>query len=210
MRTFRRNLGIPVGAFVLLALSSVGVSGQEAFGTVTITQGGTGQGTVTSSPEGINCTLGSGDPSGACEATFAAGVRVKLKAVAADSSKFFGLAPVTSCPKPKSFRVEAGALVECQPIFEFKESRTFLLQAPIEGAGTMTSEPAGITCTRFADGTFTDAACAENFTNGITVTLTATAADGWAFQGFSGDDDCTDGAVVMDDSTRCVATFVQL
>lgn len=209
MRTFRRDLGIPVVAFVLLALSSVGVSGQEAFGTVTITQGGTGQGTVTSSPEGIDCTLGVGDPSGACEATFAAGTRVKLKAVAADSSRFVGWAPVTSCPKPKSFRVEAGALVECRPVFEFRESPTFLLQVPVEGAGTVTSEPAGINCTRLADGTFTDTACAENFVNGITVTLTATAADGWAFQGFSGDEDCTDGAVVMDDVTRCVATFAQ-
>jgi hypothetical protein len=42
MRTFLHNLGIPVVAFVLLGLSSVGVSGQEASGTVTITQGGMG------------------------------------------------------------------------------------------------------------------------------------------------------------------------
>jgi hypothetical protein len=210
MRTFLRTLGIPVVAFVLLGLSSVGVSGQETSGTVTITQGGTGQGTVTSSPEGINCTLGFGDPTGTCEATFPAGTRVKLKAVAADSSKFIGWAPVNSCPKPKSFQIEAGDLVECQPVFEFKESPTFLLQVPIEGAGTVTSEPAGINCTRLADGTFTDTACAENFTNGITVTLTATAADGWTFQGFSGDEDCIDGVVVMEDLTRCVATFVQL
>ena len=48
MCTFLRNLGIPVVAFVLLGLSAVGVSGQDAPGTVTITQGGTGQGTVTS------------------------------------------------------------------------------------------------------------------------------------------------------------------
>jgi hypothetical protein len=37
MRTLLRHLGIPVAALVLVALSSVGVAGQEEAGTVTIT-----------------------------------------------------------------------------------------------------------------------------------------------------------------------------
>jgi hypothetical protein len=80
----------------------------------------------------------------------------------------------------------------------------------VEGAGTVVSSPAGINCARNADGTFTSTACAVNFTNGITVTLTATPADDeWVFQGFSGGDpDCADGEVVMDALTSCVATFV--
>jgi hypothetical protein len=69
MRTFLRDLGTPVVAFVVVALSSGGALGQEAVGTVTITQGGTGQGTVTSSPEGITCTLGFGDPAGTMAST---------------------------------------------------------------------------------------------------------------------------------------------
>ena len=199
-----------IAAVMLVVLAAGDARGQEpGTGTIQIVQGGTGQGTITSDPAGIDCTLGFGDPTGTCEATFEAGTKVKLKAVAADSSKFIGWAPVNSCPKPKSFQIEAGDLVECQPVFEFTESPTFLLQVPIEGAGAVTSEPAGINCTRLADGTFTDTACAENFTNGITVTLTATAADGWTFQGFSGDEDCIDGVVVMEDLTRCVVTFVR-
>ena len=102
MCTFLRNLGIPVLAFVLLGLSAVGVSGQDASGTVTITQGGRGQGTVTSTPEGINCTLGFGEPTGPCDATFPAGTRVKLKAVAADTSKFVGWAPVPAARSPRA------------------------------------------------------------------------------------------------------------
>ena len=62
---------------------------------------------MTSDPAGINCTLSFGDPTGTCSFTFEAGTRVKLKAVAAGSSKFVGWSLVNSCPKPKSFRVEA-------------------------------------------------------------------------------------------------------
>jgi hypothetical protein len=207
MRALIRWLA-PALALLALAAAPGPVAGQTT-GTIEILQGGTGRGTITSVPAGIACTAGPEGLSGDCTATFEAGTKVRLKAVAADGSKFLGWAGNSTCPKGKSVTVEAGETHICQPVFEFIESPTFLLQVPIEGSGTVTSSPAGIECTRNPDGTFAGV-CAENFPNGSTVTLTAAAAEGWVFQGFSGEDlDCADGVVVMDALTRCVATFVQ-
>src|SRR5688500_1849436 len=106
MNVVIRWLCIPL-AVVLLALAFGQVRSQEPTGTIRIVQGGTGQGTVTSDPAGINCTLPIEDPTG-CSATFAAGTKVQLKADAAEGSKFEGWAPVNSCPKPKNLTIVAG------------------------------------------------------------------------------------------------------
>ena len=187
----------------------VGMS-QET-GTIQIVQGGTGQGTITSDPAGIDCTLGGeGGPTGTCEASFGAGTRVKLRAVAADNSKFLGWAPVTSCPKPKNLTVEAGDIISCQPVFEFRESPIFLLQVGFEGSGTITSSPEGINCTFDSDTGTLSGQCGNTFPNGATVTLTATPLDGWVFVAWSGEDrDCEDGMVTMDAAKRCIATFAR-
>ena len=187
----------------------VGLS-QES-GTIQIVQGGTGQGTVTSRPAGIDCTLGGPDgPTGTCEASFPAGTRVKLTADAADNSKFLGWAPVNSCPKPKNLTVGAGDLHSCQPVFEFRESPIFLLQVGHEGSGTITSSPEGIDCTFDSDTGTLSGQCGNIFANGATVTLTATPLGGWTFVAWSGEDrDCEDGVVTMDSAKRCIATFVR-
>lgn len=209
MHTIARWLGVPI-AVALIALTAGPVRGQ-ATGTVQIVQGGTGQGTVTSDPAGIDCTLGFGDPSGTCSATFEAGTRVRLKAVAADGSKFEGWAPVNSCPKPKNLTVVAGRTHSCQPVFSFTEPPELLLQTFLVGSGTVTSDPAGIACTRDEDAGTSTGPCGNTFPNGSTVTLTAAPAPGWAFQAWSGEDrDCEDGTVTMDQAQRCTATFVRV
>ena len=187
----------------------IGLS-QES-GTIQIVQGGTGQGTVTSRPVGIDCSLGGPDgPTGTCEASFPAGTRVKLTADAADNSRFLGWAPVTSCPKPKNLTVGAGDIHSCQPVFEFRESPEFLLQVGHEGSGTITSSPAGIDCTFDSDAGTLTGQCGAIFPNGATVTLNATPLEGWTFVAWSGEDrDCEDGVVAMDSAKRCIATFVR-
>jgi hypothetical protein len=210
MNQIARWVSVSLAATVLVALTVGHAWGQET-GTIELLQGGTGQGTVTSSPAGIDCTAGPDGLTGTCSATFEAGTKVRLKADAAPGSKFLGWAGNSSCPKGKTVTVEAGETHICQPVFEFTESPTFLLQVPLEGSGTVTSSPAGITCTQDVDAGTITGTCAENFANGSTVALTATPAEGWSFAGWSSEDrDCEDGTVTMDQLTRCTATFVRV
>jgi hypothetical protein len=212
MRALTRLLPLPLGLVALMAALGAAAA-QDATGTIQIVQGGTGIGTVTSDPAGIDCTLGGPDgPTGTCSATFDAGTRVRLRAVAADGSRFEGWAPVTSCPKPKNLTVEAGRTHTCQPVFSFTEPPELLLQAFLEGSGTVTSDPAGIACTADEDAGTLSGQCGSLFPNGSVVTLTATPAAGWVFQGWSAverDRDCADGVVTMDEAHACVATFVR-
>ncbi len=66
------------------------------------------------------------------------------------------------------------------------------------GAGTVTSNPAGINC---------GASCNSVFPEGTQVILTATPAAGSIFSDWSGDADCADGMVTMDGPRNCTASF---
>ncbi|HEX2694682.1 MAG TPA: CARDB domain-containing protein, partial [Acidobacteriota bacterium] len=66
------------------------------------------------------------------------------------------------------------------------------------GTGTVTSAPAGISC-----GTV----CSFNFADQTVVTLTAAPSATSAFTGWSGDADCSDGAVTMSAACNCTANF---
>jgi Divergent InlB B-repeat domain len=172
-----------------------------ATGSVQIVRGGLGEGTITSSPAGIDCTFGPDGPSGACEATFEEGTKVRLKGDAAANSKFLGWAPTRTCPKP-SF---------------ITEPSEFLLQAIPEGSGTAASSGDGIStsCTSDVDAGTVTGVCAAIYPVGTVVTLTATPAAGWTFTGWrtetakDKDDDCADGTVTMDQRERCIAVFVR-
>ncbi|MEM1178345.1 MAG: Calx-beta domain-containing protein [Acidobacteriota bacterium] len=76
-----------------------------------------------------------------------------------------------------------------------------LLSITVDGLGNVLSDPAGLDC---GDG---GVDCDEVYAEGITVTLTANAAVGWSFDGFSGDPDCDDGVITVVADTACVATF---
>jgi len=77
---------------------------------------------------------------------------------------------------------------------------TFLLTVSKVGAGggTVTSTPAGINC---------GPDCTEAYTSGTPVALAPVAATGSTFAGWSGNSDCTDGAVTMNAARSCTATF---
>src|SRR5437660_311245 len=68
----------------------------------------------------------------------------------------------------------------CIASFKFPNcsTNTFLLNVTLAGNGTVTSSPAGISCPSIN--------CSANFASGTTVTLTATAAAGATFAGWSG------------------------
>jgi hypothetical protein len=66
------------------------------------------------------------------------------------------------------------------------------------GGGIVTSEPSGIHC---------GSACSAPFGSGTEVTLSATAAAGSHFVGWSGDPDCSDGLVTLGADKSCNAIF---
>ncbi len=158
---------------------------------LTVTEAGTGSGSVSSSPAGISCP-------GTCSANFASGTPVTLTASAAAGSTFAGWSGACSGTGTCSVTMSAAKAVTAT----FNTSvTTFALSVTLSGTGTGTvkSSPSGITC----PGT-----CSANFNSGTVVTLTAIAAAGSTFTGWSGA--CTGTgtcSVTMSAAKAVTATF---
>ncbi len=157
---------------------------------VTVNKVGTGNGTVTSAPAGINCGV-------ACSTQFSGGTTVTLTATSDGGSVFAGW----------SGGICAGTGPTCETTTNATVTATFNVAPPTPftvtvnkngtGAGTVTSSPAGITC----GGT-----CGAQFNQGTSVTITATPAAGSVFASWSGG--CTGTGICQVASTVTVtATF---
>jgi len=133
--------------------------------TLTVASDGSGGGSVTSSPSGIDCGA-------SCTAGYSYGTAVTLKALAAKGSTFTGWSG--ACTGTGACAVTLAADTTVHATFT---AIPRMLSVGIRGTGSVASNPAGISCT---------ANCAATFDNGTTVTLTATPAPGLAFDGWSG------------------------
>lgn len=160
---------------------------------LTVNKNGTGSGTVTSSPSGINCGV-------ACSASFAQGTTVTLTATPASGSVFAGWSGA-GCSGTGSCTVTMSAAQSVTATFNTAPASTFNLTVNKagSGSGTVTSNPMGINC---------GATCSAAFNAGVAVTLSAAAANGSTFAGWSGA--CTGtGActVTMNAAQTVTATF---
>jgi hypothetical protein len=168
----------------------------EASGNVilTITETGNGAGTVTSSPAGINCGA-------TCSFNFASGTTVVLTATASDGSTFtgWGAGPCEGTGTC-TFTITTATTV----VANFAQSTnnfTLSVNETGTGTGTVTSSPAGINC---------PTTCSASFTSGQVVTLTATAANGSTFAGWSGVAGCPGTGtctVTLNAAVTVTATF---
>ena len=156
---------------------------------------GTGTGTVTSRPKGINC-------GSVCSASLLEGTAVTLTAKAAKGSVFAGWNG--GCSGTGQCKVTMNGNVSVTATFNnplIPPTFTLTVAKQGTGSGTVTSIPAGINCG-------TD--CAETYNSGAVVTLAATPDGQSTFAGWSGDADCSDGVVTMNGAKNCTATFTSL
>ncbi len=125
---------------------------------LTVNKTGTGSGTVTSAPEGIDC-------GGTCSAEFEEGTKVTLTATPAGGSTFSGWSG--ACSGTASCEVTMSAAKSVTAEFSLAAKPKFLLKANLAGSGTgtVTSSPSGINC---------GIDCTEEYEEGTKVTLTGT------------------------------------
>lgn len=165
--------------------------------TLEVEKEGSGSGTVTSSPAGINC--GSG-----CEAEFEEGETIVLTAKAALGSEFVEWEGCDAEPSATKCEVTIEEDRVVVAVFDLESSPSeFALTVALAGtgSGTVTSSPAGISC---------GIDCSEAFASGTEVTLAAAPATGSTFSGWSGACSGTGACKVTMSATRSVtATFTK-
>ncbi|EDN71532.1 conserved hypothetical protein [Beggiatoa sp. PS] len=156
-----------------------------------------GNGTVSSSPSGINC----GD---SCTDTFDGGTEVTLTATPDDGWIFDQW--TGDCNSNGRVTIDSGKA--CHAIFveegtqetEVSLTPPYLKVTKI-GEGTITSEPIAINC---------GGDCTQEYAApGTEVTLTATPDEGWAFDKWEGDCDDNGQITITDQGDQCEAIFVQ-
>jgi len=135
---------------------------------LTVTKAGSGSGTVTSSPLGINCGA-------TCSSLFDYGTVVTLTATPATGSVFSGWSG-GGCLGVGTCQVTMTAAQSVTATFTLT-THTLTVTKAGSGSGTVTSSPAGVSC---------GATCSAAYDYGTVVTLAATAAAGSTFTGWSG------------------------
>jgi hypothetical protein len=157
---------------------------------LTVAKAGSGAGTVTSSPTGVNC-------GSTCSASYASGTSVTLTAAPASGSTFSGWSG--ACTGTGNCTVSMTAARSVTATFNGSSSFSLAVTKAGTGTGTVTSTPSGINC-----GT----TCSANYANATSVSLTATASSGSTFAGWSGA--CTGSAgctLSMTAARNVTATF---
>lgn len=152
---------------------------------LSVHRAGSGTGTVTSMPAGIDC-------GGRCTASVEAGTEISLEALSDGNASFASWVGDCDGAGPCRLRMDGPKSVTA----EFRLGPPGMtLQVQNGGGGTVTSSPAAINC-----GT----ACAATFLPGTVVTLTAAPAPNFRFSGWFGECRGTGTCTVTLDAPRQV------
>jgi hypothetical protein len=173
----RAVLALPLLAALLLnacgggggGTSSTTAAPQVVATSDTLTVTASGSGTITSNPAGVSCAT-------SCSAQFPAGTAVTLTAQSAAGYSFHGWGD--SCSGSGNCSVTVSSALSVTAAFTSNVTNAdYVLSLNTSGNGTVTSNPSGINC---------QASCSAAFPAATTVTLTAQAASGQQFAGWSG------------------------
>ncbi len=161
---------------------------------LSVTKAGSGDGEVSSAPSGISCPSGTR----ACPpASYRKGTSVILTATPADGSVFQGWSgdcAGQTCEVPMDRDTSVRATFEPRDLVH-----SLSVSKEGKGAGTVSSEPAGVKC---------GSLCSAWFLRGTPVILRANAAAGSSFGGWSGSCSGTEKClVVMNDDESVTASF---
>ena len=177
----------------LLQRTVTGQQPPEQF-TLTVQKDGTGTGTVTSNPAGIDCGAD-------CTQDYDENTQVTLTANA-NAGSVFAAWSGSGCSGTGTCTVTMDAAKTVTATFNQTQAQQYTLtvQKAGDGTGTVTSNPAGIDC---------GADCTQDYDENTQVTLTANANAGsvfaaWSGSGCSGTGTCT---VTMDAAKTVTATF---
>jgi hypothetical protein len=158
---------------------------------LTLTKAGTGNGTVSSSPTGINC-------GSTCSSSYDYNTLVTLTAAPSAGSTFTGWSG-SGCSGTGSCVVTMDAAKSVTATFTLN---TYVLTVSKSGtgSGSVTGSPTGINC---------GSTCSASYNYNTQVTLTATASAGSTFTGWSGSSCNGTGScvVTMDAAKSVTATF---
>ena len=170
-------------------------SGSGPAVTLTVVSAGSGSGTVTSSPAGIDCRP-------TCSRSFSEGTVVTLTASPAAGSTFTGWSG-GGCSGTGACQVTVSAAESVTATFDTVPPVTLTVGTAGSGSGSVTTSPAGIDC---------GPTCSASFGEGSVVTLTATPAAGSTFTDWSGGGCSGTGAchVTLGSDTTVTATFTRL
>lgn len=140
--------------------------------TLSVSRQGTGSGTVTSAPAGINC-------GNTCSYSFVAGASVTLTAQPASGSSFTGWSG--ACTGTSSCTVSMDSARSVTASFTATPTtRLVTLTKSGAGTGSVTSSPSGLSCAASCT------SASASFTSTSAVTLTALASSGSTFAGWGG------------------------
>lgn len=150
-----------------------------------------GSGTITSSPAGISCGAD-------CSESYATGTYVTLTATANSGYTFAGWSGACtgtgSCVVSMTSNKAVAATFTQNAVY-------YTLSASKTGSGSLTSTPSGISC---------GSDCSESYVIGTSVTVTAAAATGYTFTGWSGACTGTGACTISMTAAKSVAaTFTQ-
>ena len=183
--------GMGACSVTLAASSAVTATFTAANVALTVTLAGTGQGTVVSSPAGINCT------SGSCTASFAPNTVVTLTETPVSGSTFAGWSGACSGTGACSVTVAASSTVTATFTAVVNMALTVTLAGT--GTGTVVSSPAGISCTT--------GSCTANFPANTQIILTETPGANSSFTSWTGCTGTTTCTFTLTAAETVTATF---